>query len=298
MSLADLFLQAQGVDPRSLPVSERDAAEQQLAATVASCAREWPGVDLPPEAFVVYVAERVPRSEPLSSALTRLRTRELYLACACSRGDSQAMATLESHYLRGLDAALGRLAADPLQRDEVKQLLRIKLFTPQPGEPPKISEYRGRGSLSAWLKVAATRTALNLRRGATEAPHSGEELASALPGPWNSPELEHLKQSCREELRRAIQEAFSQLDARQRNLLRQHHLDGLRTLDLATLYRVHRVTAGRWIDEAHEQLVAGVREILRVRLGDEPQALSSIFDLFESRLDLSIGTLLRSLPPR
>ena len=40
-----------------------------------------------------------------------------------------------------------------LQADELRQMLRIKLFVGSPESPPKIRDYVGTGSLKSWLRV-------------------------------------------------------------------------------------------------------------------------------------------------
>jgi transposase len=39
--------------------------------------------------------------------------------------------------------------------------------------------------------------------------------------------------------------------------LRYHHVDGLNIDEIGAIYRVHRVTAFRWLEKAKEQLVRG-----------------------------------------
>ena len=56
-----------------------------------------------------------------------------------------------------------RRAVDIL--DEVKQRLAVRLLVAEGGRRPALAEYGGRGSLDAWLRISATRVALELGRG-------------------------------------------------------------------------------------------------------------------------------------
>jgi len=272
--------------------------EALLAQVLLAGQGAWPGVALAPERFVSYVAERLARDTPLAEALRTLRVADLYLCCACTDGDPAAIAALEGQLLGSVDPALRRVAKDDSQVAEAKQLLRIKLLTRQGDELPKIADYSGRGDLRSWLRVAATRTALNLKRGAAVEEPLDDDLQAVLRAPGDTPEMQHLRTTYQEELREALGAAFQRLTGRQRNLLRQYHVDGLNILELGRVYRVHRVTAARWLEEARAAFLAQVRAILGERLGVETQTLTSILGLVASQVDVSIRTVLQTLPPR
>src|SRR5581483_4498624 len=95
---------------------------------------------------------------------------DLYLACACARGVPAALAALDRAVLLRVPAFICRVSTDAAFADEVRQQLRERLLVAPPGGAPKIAEYGGAGALHAWVRVAALRTALNLRRNRDDQP--------------------------------------------------------------------------------------------------------------------------------
>ena len=63
----------------------------------------WPTVELAPEAFAAYLAEREP---------TPARAADLYIACACARGDEEAIGRFEATYFEDVRAIVQRLAGE------------------------------------------------------------------------------------------------------------------------------------------------------------------------------------------
>jgi RNA polymerase sigma-70 factor (ECF subfamily) len=247
--------------------------------------RAWPDVALAAEVFAAHLAALHPGGAPddLSS--------DLYLACACAGGDPAAIAALDRDFLATLDPALGRLGDDAFIA-EVKQTLREKLLVAPAGGRPRIADYAGTGNLRGWLKVAAVRTAISLRR----REHPAEPLDGPLDvaAPDADPELRFLQEKYRAEFRAAFTEAAARLSSRDRNVLRYQALDGLSIDEIGALYGVHRATAARWIGRARELLVAGTRKALQARLGVDRDELDSVMRLIESRLDLSLRSLMRT----
>src|SRR5262249_41683920 len=76
----------------------------------------------------------------------------------------------------------------------------------------------------------------------------------------------YFKRVYRREFELAFREAVQSLSDRERILVRQHFLDGVSVNDLGRLYRVHRATAGRWLERARDALLAATRARLMARL--------------------------------
>src|SRR4051812_24216026 len=149
-------------------------------------AREtWPGVDVTENDFSEYVAERVEDSHaspPWS---------DLYLACACARGNPAALRMFDEHLLSAIEP------------DEVRQIVSTKLLVAEPGKLPKIAEYSGRGALRTWLRIVATRTALDLAQTkGREIPVERDALEFVV-GAGEDPELDYFKQRYAAEFRAA-----------------------------------------------------------------------------------------------
>ena len=218
-----------------------------------------------------------------------LHAADLSLAAACAAGDPAALAVFDEQYLAPLAGVLRAtgLAAD--QIDDVMQELRARLLV---GDGrPRILDYAGRADLRLWVRTAAVRAGIDLVRQRRDLPVEDEELA-ALPAILDDPELLHLKDRYRDELREAVGEAITQLPARDRLLLKYTYVDGLNVDKVGAIYGVHRATAARWVGAARDALAESSRKLLVARLGVTPSELRSIARLVESQLDLSLRRLL------
>jgi RNA polymerase sigma-70 factor (ECF subfamily) len=244
----------------------------------------WPGVPLDAERFNAWLAERSPGDAPAPHAT------DLYLACACAEGAAEALAAFEAHFGPGIDAALARMRLDAATIDDIRQLVRQKLFV---APAPAIRDYRGVGELGAWVRVVTVRTALNhLRDQRGELPlDEGMLLAMIVPG--NDPELELMKRAYRDQFRAAFGEAVAALPARSRLLLSMHFIDGLPIERIGAVHRVHRTTASRWLADAQASLLAATRAGLMTRLHIGRAELDSIMRLIQSNLELNLDSLLK-----
>jgi RNA polymerase sigma-70 factor (ECF subfamily) len=268
------------------------ALEALLADIVQTAATTWPKVKLGAAEFVAYLGQRLPPEQPPEEALRQLHTADLYLACACARGDTHALAAFETYGLGVIDGALATLRIDDHVIAEVKQQLRRDLLVGDPG-PPSIVDFVGRGHLRGWVRVVAVRAALTqVRRAQRDRPVDDELLESKL-GPHHDPELEFLKHQYRGEFNSALQEAIRDLPVRDRTLLRQQFLDGLTIDEIGLLNQVHRATAARWLVCARQRVLARTRATLMKRLTLESQEFDSLLRLIHSRLDVSLRAFFR-----
>src|SRR5687768_12693316 len=160
----------------------------------------------------------------------------------------------------------------PPRLNDVKQLVRQRLFVGggtagAPTSAGKISEYGGRGDLRRWVRSVAVRTCLNeLRKGKHEVLTDDDHLIAQHTVGGDDPELAYMKRTYAAEFKAAFAEALGGLGPREQTLLRYHHVDGLNIDEIGAIYRVHRVTAFRWLEKAKEQLVQRTLELLRARL--------------------------------
>jgi RNA polymerase sigma-70 factor (ECF subfamily) len=290
-SLAELLTAA--LDRRDEP-SDPAALESALANAVAAAAAAWPEVKLAAEEFVPYLAIRLPAGDDPVESLAALQVADLYLACACSRGDPGALAAFDARCLSVVDLALARMSAPRAVVDEVKQMVRRLLLVAE-GRPPRIVDYAGRGDLRGFVRVTAVREALHLlRRGRPELALDTAADALGVRAASDDPELAYLKDLYRAEFKIAFREAMGALSDRQRNLIAQHFLDGLTLEQMAALYRVHRATVVRWLAAAREALLRGTHRAMTARLKVRPAELDSILRLIDSQLDVSIPPALRA----
>ncbi len=236
---------------------------------------------------MLFLADKVPDGAPLADALSAMRAADLYLACACSRGDSAAIAAFETRYFGEIDGVLARIRSPRVLGDDVRQMLRERLFVGTAKVAPKIVEYAGSGALASWFRVTAMRTVLNLVRGPKEVPLDAEMLL-ASPGGQPDPELEILKRRYRKDFRAAFAEAVGGLDPRSRNLLRYAYSEGLGSDELATIYGVHRTTVNRWLADLRGALLSGIRAAMVRDLGVGKKELESILRLIQSQLEVTL----------
>lgn len=269
--------------------------ESALARVVAEAEGAWPALVVPTTTFLAYVAARLeapvgPEDLPLS-----VRGGDLYIACACAGGSLQAIAALEARFFADIEGALARVGLRG-GTDDVKQTLRMKLFVGDGVTPPQIAEYAGRGDLRGWLKVTAVRDALKIVR-----KDKGETLVeddALFDGATreSDPELGFMKQVYRDAFRSAFQEALDGLEDREKNLLRQHVVDGVAIDALGTLYGVHRATAARWLSRARENLLRRTREQFMARARVSRAECASILRMVQSNLDATIRRRLEATP--
>jgi len=277
-------------EPLRSKLASRAELSSELAALHALAIAEWP-LELDEGYFLAYVADRLDPSAD-ANILGRLSAADLYLAFGCAIGDERAMGFIEEHFFPRLAGALAHMDRDGTLIDEVTQQLREKLFIPRDSEPPRIANFSGRGELYSWLRVAATRTALNIvRKGKREVRLADEHVAEAIS---DDLEINFLKKTYRQAFHAAFAQATKSLSSKDRNLLRHHLSDRLNIDELAGMHSVHRTTVARWLREARESLALRTREIMcqNLRLADDE--LHSIMALIRSRLDFSIRSYLDS----
>jgi RNA polymerase sigma-70 factor (ECF subfamily) len=264
--------------------------ESVLSSVVAAGRARWPGVELSPEAFCAYAGERV-SAEELLAAPASLRGADLFLACACVKGDPAALRYFEDEYLVPLRPALARVGFPDDVIDDVRQSVRI-LLVRTPAGPPPISGYRGVGSLRSWVRASAVRMGRRaLRR--SRARH-GEEAFDTVRPASHDPEIASLRARCQEHFRPAFDEAVAALSPRQRNVLRQQFVHRLTVAQIAHLYGVHRATAVRWLSDARAQLIARTRKALERRLALNPGDIARLADDLVSSAHVSLRSAFAS----
>jgi len=250
----------------------------------------WPGVELDREAFMSHLRERIEEA-----AARDEHASDLFLACACLRGDPKAIAFLEARFLAQVPAFLSRMESDPTAIAELLQALREKLLLPSAGGRPKLAEYTGQGPLSAWLRVVAVRAALDSKRGKPREVLQ-EEIPDTLLPCSDDPELDYLRVRYAAEFRAAFHDALLGLEPKARTVLRLHILDGLNIDRIGAIYGVHRATVARWIADARAWLFEQTRRLLSDRLSLEPHEFESVLRLVGANLDASVRRLLEDEP--
>jgi RNA polymerase sigma-70 factor, ECF subfamily len=221
--------------------------------------------------------------------LAALHAADLYLACACAHGVTEALAALEREHLARVREFVAGIAPTTDAVNELTQQLRARLLVAEAGRPPRIATYAGRGSLGGWLRVAAVRLARDLWRSTTQhAPASDELEPTAV-----APELGYWKQAYGEVVSRAVQEALASLEGEPRTLLKMHYVDGLSIDQVGLAFGKSRATGARMLAAARQTLLAAIRERMVGTLGVRAEEADSLLALVRSRLDVSLGRAFR-----
>jgi RNA polymerase sigma-70 factor (ECF subfamily) len=249
-------------------------------AVTAGRAR-WPRVVVTPAAFAAHCAR-------LGIAETSY-AEDLYLACACTAGDAAAIASFDEELAPIMRAAVRRIDRRDDFVDEVVQIIRERVLVAEPGAVPRIAEYTGQGPLRAWVRIAAIRIAMNLRRDRRrDILVDDDRLFETIAADHQPGSAERY----REAATAALRTAFAALSPRERNLLRMHHLHELTVDELAPSLGVHRATVARWIAAARERLLAETRAALAARLEVGEVTIDSILRGIASEVEISVVRLL------
>jgi RNA polymerase sigma-70 factor (ECF subfamily) len=264
--------------------------EKSLRAVAAAGRAAWPDLAIDEEVFVRHLERHLQVASDRDAAIAKLRPGDLYLACACAQGKSEAITAFEQRFASVIDRTLARFAKTDQRRAELRQVLLERLFVAPPGGEARIASYGGQGFLENWLRIAAMRAFMNeAEKGSPR--ESGDEALDAM-SDGRDIELDFLKSHYRAAFRSAFAEGLASLEPAERLVLRLTVLEGLSCDELAVSLGVHRATAARRTARARQKLVDATREALARALRVDDVELASILRLVESKLDLSISRLL------
>lgn len=234
-----------------------------------AAAEAWPGITVARDEFERFAAAR-----PGATSLS-----ELYLCCACLRGDATALRRFDEKFAPPLRRALGRFEVDA---DDVLQELRTHLFM----DSAKLATFSGRGGLERWLRAVVVRLALKRKpRSSSRALATDDFFAG------DDPELAKMKDLYRAEFKTALGETLSKLEPELQTCLRLYYLDGLGLAELAQLFGSSAPTVSRRLSKAREEALEGTRAALRDRLKVSVDELDSILRLIESKLEMTFSAL-------
>jgi RNA polymerase sigma-70 factor, ECF subfamily len=273
---------------------EREDLGIALEELWTSVSRTWPGAALSPGPCGAFLAARLPAGQPALEGLRRLRVEDLCLAWACLQGCEPALRSFRDLCRGVVDAALRGFDPSGGLVDEVLQGLLRRLLTGEGDEGRKLEQYRGQSGLGAFVRVAAVRQALNLRRRQRRECALEDDLLLALS---EDPELTYLKQYYRQEFKQVFQQVLARLSARERNLLSHQIVDALTLEQMGALYRVNRSTVCRWLQAIRDRLRLETRAGLAEHLAIDPDDVDSILHLVLSRIDTSLARVLADESP-
>jgi RNA polymerase sigma-70 factor (ECF subfamily) len=242
------------------------------------------------DAVADRVAEVLMASDgtPDCEMLSRLNASDLYLVLALVGKDIRALEIAESELMPVVRQAIGRIDSSRAFIDEVSQRVRERLFLGDDATPPTIMKYRGIGPLGRWVRVVASRMALELVACRGE----GEEVVAPVLTA-DDPALEPTWRACADEYKAVLAEAFASLSRRERTLLRQHYHDGLNIDTLGRIYRVNPSTTARWLKQVEDRLAAATRAALITKLAIRASHVPTLERLVANQLQLTLPRMLR-----
>jgi RNA polymerase sigma-70 factor (ECF subfamily) len=259
--------------------------DHAIARAAASGRSAWPGVSVSDEVF----GEHLRRLGVDPAALAR-HGDDLYLACACARGDEAAVAALHTRLLPALEGHLRRLGGHGADLDDLRQLLLVRLLAaPNRG----LVSYAGRSPLIGWLRTIASRTAFDARRAAPPDPAGADRGAlDRLVSAGADPELATIRQQLQADFQQALEDSLAALSPRARTVLRMHYIDGLNIDAIGEAHNVHRATVARWINGIRSAVMTRLRERVTASLRPTSSELRSLTAAVRDDLHISVDRVL------
>ncbi len=295
-----------------MPLDDGDTLlelERALQKAITLARQTWRGVHLEHKAFITSLMPIIEQSLPEGGAanpdvvlttLEGLHTVDLYLACAALRDEPGAIAAFQKRYAPEIESIAARFNSHRLTRDDLIQSLHTLLLVGNPPKtPPKLTRYTGSGPLYSWIRVTASRHFIDLTRSRTYSPPDtplADELLTLVVDHGDDLELTFLKNTYRQQFKQAVAKAVDSLEPEQRILLRQSFIERQSIDALSQVHGVHRATVARRVQRARDALFAHARTHMMEDLKLDQAEFTSIFNLIQSRLDVSIQRLLTPTP--
>src|SRR4051812_18176975 len=272
--LADVLL-SRGAENASTDFS-RPALQGHLDTAIAKAQKAHPGVMLSPRDFCSHLARHLPAGNDPLAWLASLETDAMFLAAACARGETKAIAALERLYFPKVRVALGRFRSSVSLKADVEQSVREALFLGLgQGREPKIAKYAGRGDLGGWLRTLAIRTALELIDPGREVP-STDEAFSKIGAVTAGPELDLIKAEYGALFNKAVKKAMAALPKEARRDLDRYYFQGMGVEEIGRANGVAVSTVSRRLAKARQSLLEKTKDILSSELSMGARELDSM----------------------
>jgi RNA polymerase sigma-70 factor (ECF subfamily) len=233
-------------------------ARRILREMLAEARSRWPSISVTPEDY-----ERFCTAICGNRSLEELRAHaaDLYLCCACAQQQTVALQVFEREAEAAVRGAIMRVCRDAEFVRETLQEFWKKLLS---GPDAKVHDYRGRGPLQAWLRVAAARLAIDRSRAKQAIQVRETQLGDLVADQVFGPESTLTRVRFTDPFREALLASMAELSSKERNLLRMH-VQGRCSIDqIGRAYGVHRATAARWLDHVKAHILQTVRTRLQL----------------------------------
>jgi len=259
------------------PVDETQGIRQMFLAGQG----KWPALSISYETFVAHCSRVLGRDEhqPVEAS-------DLYLCCACAAAEPQALQLFENEGAEVAEVAIRRVDDSDDFVQEVLQNLWKKLLV---GANARVRSYSGRGPLKAWVRVAATREALDRKRADQRSARRRVELSDHLAAADVGIEVALLKARFGQAFQDALRSSVAGLSEQARNVLRMHVVGRCSIDEIGVAYDVHRATAARWIERSRSKIYDDIRRDLCVEHKLTQSEFNSLAALIGTELELSLG---------
>lgn len=242
---------------------------------------KWPSLSVGYETFAAHCTRLIGGGDgqPLEAS-------DLYLCCACAMAEPRALQVFENEGAAVAEAAIRRIDDRDDFVQEVLQNLWKKLLV---GEKARVRDYSGRGPLKAWVRVAATREALDRKRADKRSAERRVELSDRLAAADVGLEVSLLKARFGQAFQDALRASVTGLSEQERNVLRMHVVGRCSIDEIGVAYNVHRATAARWIERSRSKIYDDVRRELCAGHKLTQSEFNSLATLIGAELELSLG---------
>jgi len=262
--------------------------------TNESLIQAWSAGQLSWSQFTVSLADYSAAVRNSGAEQTPLHPADFYLTAACLGGDFAALNVFEEKFVCRTGRYLARYRLSHHELEDITQSLRVALFT---GESPSLAGYRGAGPLDGWLRVTAIRTCLDHLRAkgrrkelpTDETEHLMVDLIQDADRAVTQPLLERH----RADVRTCIERVLSQLDAKDRTILRLHFLDHLNLSEIGRIYGVHRATIARQFLAVRSKLFQELKRALRIELSSSTTEVRSLISFLRADMEMSLERVLK-----
>lgn len=265
--------------------SQQVPSELDLAidSAVAEGRARWPQISIPVDLFTAHV-----RSVRTGESMLAKHGADLYFAFACVQRDRSALRLFQDRILPAVDRHVARLGMRGSLLDDLRQDLCLYLLA----DPrPRLSHYRGQGSLLGWLRVIAARRALRKR---PPREMSVEDLPpDRLVDRGQDPETVTLRRRFGPRVQRALEESLAALSSQHKALLRRHYAEGLSIDEIGVRHGVHRATVARWLAAIRARVTAELHGRLSTPPGMAPGEIRLLVDDLREELFSSVERFLR-----
>lgn len=266
-----------------------DQSARALEQVWQSGRAAWPNLALDAARFAEWLAARLgPEDDPAS-----LVAADLYLVACCLLDVPDAARQFIEGPLARTRPNVVKLLGPGEATNELMQELAVHLLMPGPdGREPKVAQYTGRGALAVWLRMTATRQAINrgkVRARTVDVDQLGRDLTAE-----HDVELSALRMRHKDVMADVFRDAIRETPAEHRVLLRMHYAQGSTLNELAVLFRTSRSGIHRKVEEARDALLARVDALTRARLKLRDHELQSMIAVFRSGLREQLRGLLAS----